>query len=89
MNWNKTEINFGESQFNEVKTETIDYLGNQSLSNSNFLTSCGCTSPSYDATTKKLTIGLRMTSKGIKTASVTVNYPDGTQDILILKANIL
>lgn len=89
MNWSKTEINFGLSKFNEVKTETIDYLGDLSLSNSNFLTSCGCTSPNYDAATKKLTIGLRMTSIGIKTASVTVNYPDGKQDILILKAEIV
>lgn len=89
MSWSKTEVDFGTSNFNETKFETIQYLGDQVISNSNFLTSCGCTSPSYNPDTKELTLGLRMTTKGVKTASVTVNYPNGQQSIIILKADIV
>lgn len=88
MNWSKEVIDFGNSKVNETKYDSIQYLGNQIISSSNFLTSCGCTGVTYNPETKLANIGLNMTHSGTKSASVIVNYPDGTQDIITLKAEI-
>ncbi len=87
-NWSKNTIDFGPRKLNETGFETIQYLGNQIISASNMFTSCGCTQPTYNSQTKVLTVGLHMNQIGTKTASITINYPDKTQDIIILKAEI-
>lgn len=87
--WNKQTIDFGQAKPNETKYETVQYLGKQIISSSNFLVSCGCTTPTYNPETKSLTVGLNMgPSTGIKSANITINYPDGQQEILKLTAII-
>ena len=88
MKWDKYEIDFGECKFDEYKTDTFTYLGNMDLKQSSFRVSCGCTQPTYNPETKKLEVGLKMNSLGTKQATVIVDYPEGSQTILLLKANI-
>ena len=87
--WSKNVVEFGHAKLGETKYETIKYFGTQNISNSNLLTSCGCTNPEYNQTTKELKIGLHMGNPGEKTASITVNYPDGQQEIIILKGTVV
>ena len=87
--WSKQTINFGQCKPNEIKYESVQYLGNQEISSSNFMVSCGCTNPTYNPQTKTLTIGLHMgPNEGVKNTNIVVNYPDKSQEILILAATI-
>jgi hypothetical protein len=87
--WNKQVNNFGSVQPNQTLYTSFEYLGSQKLSSSNFYTSCGCTSVAYNPETKVASVGLNTgPMQGEKNASITVNYPDKSQEILRLVATI-
>jgi hypothetical protein len=88
--WSKQIIDFGQGKPNETKYESIQYLGNQEISSSNFMVSCGCTTPIYDPQTKVLAVGLHLgPNDGVKSANIQVNYPDGSQEVIRLTAIII
>ena len=86
--WDKKEHHFGEVKFNTTHDTTFNYLGDEKLSVENFIVNCSCTRKMYDKDKKELKLFLDMNQIGEKISIITINYPKGNQDYLILKATV-
>jgi hypothetical protein len=86
--WNKKEHHFGEVKYNSTHDVIFNYLGNENLSVDNFIVNCSCTRKMYDRDKKELKLFLDMNQYGEKLSVVTVNYPKGTSDFILLKATV-
>ena len=79
------------------KTQRVVYQSLTSLEVKNISSSCGCTSPTYDAGKKELVVKytpnpipvhLRTLGFYNSVKTITVYYKDGTRDVLTLKAKV-
>lgn len=86
--WDKKEHHFGNVKFNSTHYVEFKYLGNEKLSTDSFIVNCSCTTKSYNKDTQTVTLGLNMNQIGNKISVVTVNFPNGKQDLLLLKATV-
>ena len=86
--WDKKEHHFGEVLFNTTYDVTFNYLGDEQLSVDNFIVNCSCTRKMYDRDKKQLKLFLDMNQYGEKLSIVTINYPKGNQDYILLKATV-
>jgi hypothetical protein len=78
---------FGEVVFLSNHCINIQYLGNEELTDNNFVKPCGCTNSQYDPKSKVLNICLSMNNRPTKDASVICNLPEG-QEVISLSANV-
>lgn len=78
---------FGEVTYLSNPCISIQYLGNETLSDANFVRPCGCTSSGYNQSTKTLSVCLSMNNRPVKEASVICNIPEG-QEVIFLSANV-
>lgn len=90
-NWENKVIDAGKVF--EGKSKQVVFQATENIPEIHKLySSCGCTQPSYDESTKKLRVTynakkvsmhLRTTTRQMKVSqSVTVTYKDGTKDVL-------
>jgi hypothetical protein len=86
--WNKKEHHFGEVKYNTTHDVIFNYLGNENLSVDNFIVNCSCTRKMYDRDKKELKLFLDMNQYGEKLSVVSINYPKGNSDFILLKATV-
>lgn len=86
--WDKKEHHFGEVKYNTTHDITLNYLGEEKLATESFIVNCSCTRRFYDKELKTLKLFLDMNQLGEKLSVVTINYPKGNQDYILLKATV-
>ena len=89
MKWDKKLHKFGMVKLTSTHYCTFKYEGVEELSNTNFIVSCSCTTPTYNPDTKELKVGLYMGEIGQKNASISIKKDGVIMDILGLQATII
>lgn len=70
--FNKQMHDFGTVAKDSEQLTVFQYLGEEELKGTDFVTNCSCTSGIYDPVKKEYTVGLKTRDLGEKSTSVTV-----------------